>query len=123
MVTAVLGASSDPDRYSYMAMVLLQEFKHRAIPVHPREQVITGQKVFKSLAELASHGLEVDTVTVYVSAALSTKLLPDFLLLRPRRVIFNPGAENPTLEHGLREQNIDVVHGCTLVMLRTGQYD
>ena len=122
MVTAVLGASSDPDRYSAMAMSLLMEKGHVAIPVHPRETTIQGQKVWKSLNELALAGQKIDTVTVYVNAALTTKMLSDFIQLKPRRVIMNPGAENPVLEQGLKAQDIEVVHGCTLVMLRTGQY-
>ena len=122
MVTAVLGASSDPDRYAYKAMEMLAEYKHEAIPVHPREDSVLGKKVWKGLSELADSGQKVDTLTMYVNAALTTKLLPDIIKLKPRRVIFNPGAENSTLEHGLQDAGIEVVHGCTLVMLRTGQY-
>lgn len=122
MVTAVLGASEDPSRYAYKAMQFLKEQKHLAIPVHPREQTVLGEKVWKSLGDLASAGQKVDTVTVYVNAALTTKLLPDFLKLKPRRVIFNPGAENPGLSQELRSQGIEVIEACTLVMLRTGQY-
>lgn len=122
MVTAVLGASSDPDRYSSMCMSLLIEKGHTAIPVHPRESSIQGQKVWKSLNELARAGQNIDTVTVYINSALSTKLLTDFVQLNPSRVIINPGAENPILVQALKAHGIEVVHGCSLVMLRTGQY-
>lgn len=122
MVTAVLGASSDPDRYAYKAMVMLAEYDHEAIPIHPREETVLGKKVWKGISELAESGQKIDTLTVYVNAALTTKMLPDIIRLKPRRVIFNPGAENSILEHGLSQSGIDVVHGCTLVMLRTGQY-
>ncbi len=122
MVTAVLGASSDPDRYAFKAMQMLAEYKHEAIPIHPREESVLGKKVWKSVSDLVDSGQQVDTLTVYVNAALTTKLLPDIVRLRPRRVIFNPGAENSTLEHGLADAGIEVVHGCTLVMLRTNQY-
>ena len=54
--------------------------------------------------------------------AHSTPLLAPLLALKPRRVIFNPGAENPALEDGLRAAGIEVEDACTLVLLRTGQF-
>lgn len=122
MVTAVLGASSDPDRYAYKAMLMLEEYEHEAIPVHPRETMVLGRPVWKGMRELAEAGVAVDTVTVYVNASLTTKLLTEFIQLKPRRVIMNPGAENAVLERGLTDAGIEVIHGCTLVMLRTGQF-
>ncbi len=119
---AVLGASSDPSRYAFKAMNFLKEEGHTPVPVTPKEDEVLGIKTWQSLGALADAGRRVDTVTVYVGPALSTKMQADFLKLAPRRVIFNPGAENPPLESALREAGVEVVDGCTLVMLRTGQF-
>lgn len=121
-VVAVLGASNDSSRYSWQAMNMLKEFGHKPLPVHPRETEVLGEKVFKTLGELALSGQKVDTITVYVNAAISDKFLNDFIAIHPRRVIFNPGAENPSLAQSLKEQGIQVENACTLVLLRTGQY-
>jgi predicted CoA-binding protein len=123
MKVAVLGASNDPSRYAYMAMSLLMEKGHEAIPVHPRETEVCGQKVWPNLAALADAGQKVDTVTMYVGHALSDKLEGDLLKLAPRRVIINPGAENPRLEKVLEAKGMEVVHACTLVMLRVGNFE
>jgi predicted CoA-binding protein len=64
----------------------------------------------------------VDTVTMYVGAAISKGLADKLVSLNPKRVIFNPGAENPELQSRLTEAGIDVQEACTLVLLRTGQY-
>jgi predicted CoA-binding protein len=64
----------------------------------------------------------VDTVTVYVNAKISDAEYERIINLKPRRVIFNPGAENEPLAVKLEEQGIEVVRACTLVMLRTGQF-
>lgn len=116
----VLGASSDPSRYSYMAMVNLREKGYRRLPVHPREQVVDGEKVFASLGALL--GTPVHTVTMYVNPSLSDKVEQELLALKPQRVIFNPGSENPRLAKVLADHGIEVVEACTLVMLRTSQF-
>jgi uncharacterized protein len=121
-VVAVLGASNDTSRYSYKAMEMLQEYGHRAIPVHPREDQVLGEKVFKDIAELKKSGEKIDTLTMYVGHAISSKYQADILELAPKRVIFNPGAENPVLEDALRGQGVEVLEACTLVMLRTSQF-
>lgn len=121
-VVAVLGASNDASRYAYKCMKMLEEYGHKAVPVHPREENVLGKKVYKTIGELASAGEKVDTVTMYVGAAISNKYVDDFLQLRPKRVIFNPGAENPALAKTLLDNGIEVENACTLVMLRTDQF-
>jgi predicted CoA-binding protein len=121
-VVAVLGASSDTSRYSFKAMELLKQYGHQALPIHPRETEVAGIKVFPSLRDLINKGLKVDTLTMYVNPALSTKVQQEILDLKPSRVIFNPGSENPDLEKVHRANGIKVEEACTLVLLRTNQY-
>jgi predicted CoA-binding protein len=121
-VVAVLGASNDSSRYAYKAMRMLNEYGHKPVPVHPREKEVLGLPVYSSLGELAKSGQKVDTVTVYVNKEVSQKYEADFLALRPRRVIFNPGAENGSLEKVLSDNGIIVDNACTLVLLRSEQF-
>lgn len=121
-VVAVLGASSDSTRYAFKAMELLKEYGHKAIPVHPREEKVLGIPVIPSLKELAQTGQKIDTITVYVNPAISDKFTADFLAVKPKRVIFNPGAENPKLAAELKNQGVIVENACTLVLLRTDQF-
>jgi predicted CoA-binding protein len=119
-VVAVIGASSDHSRYSYQAMEMLAEYGHKAIPVHPREEEVLGQKVIHKLGELT--GQKIDTITVYVNSAISDKYEKEMIAVHPKRVIFNPGAENPKLARALQDNGIEVENACTLVLLRTNQY-
>jgi predicted CoA-binding protein len=121
-VVAVLGASSDPNRYSYKALELLKQYGHRPLPIHPREKIILDLNVVSSLRDLINQKESVDTLTMYVNPALSTPLTADILELKPKRVIFNPGTENPPLQKELASHGIKVEEACTLVLLRTGQY-
>lgn len=121
-VVAVLGASNDVSRYAYKCMKMLEEYGHKPIPVHPREEEVLGHKVYPTLAELSQSAEKIDTITVYVNSAISEKFEKDILTIKPRRVIFNPGAESVKLSQKLRENNIGVENACTLVMLRTDQF-
>jgi predicted CoA-binding protein len=101
---------------------MLEEYGHRPIPVHPREAEVLGKRVFPTIGALADAGEKVDTVTVYVNSAISEKYEADLIRLKPRRVIFNPGAESPRLWKSLSDHGIGVENACTLVLLRTDQF-
>ncbi len=115
----VLGASHKPERYSNQAIRLLREHGHVVVPVHPRLDTIEGLPVAHQLAEVDGR---VDTLTLYVGPAISSTLLDAIVGLKPGRVIFNPGTENPDLAARLDEAGIPHEQACTLVLLRTGQF-
>ena len=119
MKVAIVGASKKPDRYAYKAFKMLQEYGHEPLPVSPNLDDVEGVKTVKNLTEITE---AVDTVTMYVGAKISDNLKDDILTLKPRRVIFNPGSENPALESALKEAGIEVEEACTLVLLRTKQF-
>lgn len=115
----VIGASANPERYSNKAVRALLDHGHEVIPVHPAVREVQDVPVIASLEHVEA---EVDTVTLYVNAAQSSKLKDALLDLHPRRVIFNPGAENTDLRIALERENIECLEACTLVMLSTGQF-
>ncbi len=119
MNVAVLGASAKPERYSHQAVVRLMAENHTVFPVNPSLSEIHGIAVYPNLMRIP---VPVETVTVYLAAKRSTPLENEFLQLKPRRVIFNPGAENPELMAGLRESGVECVEACTLVLLSTDQF-
>jgi predicted CoA-binding protein len=65
---------------------------------------------------------DIHTVTMYIGAPHQPEYYEPILKLRPRRVIFNPGAENPELYNKLEREGIEAIEACTLVMLATSQY-
>ena len=116
---AILGASPKPDRYAYEAFKLLQEYGHRPIPINPSFADILGEKCYPKISDAPR---PIDTVTLYLSEGRSNPLIDEIIAAKPRRIIMNPGAENPALAEKAEEAGIEVVEGCTLVMLRTGQF-
>jgi predicted CoA-binding protein len=117
---AVLGASDDQDRYSYKALQMLLEHNHRVFPVHPKLEFIEGYKIYKDINSIPD---QIHTLTIYVRPELSSLVREQILKLKPKRVIFNPGTENPALAHELKQNGISTLEACTLVLLRTGQFE
>lgn len=116
---AVLGASPKPDRYAYQALQLLREYGHRPRPINPAFDEILGEKCYPKISDAPG---PIDTVTLYLGESRSNPLIEEIINAKPRRIIMNPGAENSTLAAKAEEAGIEVVEGCTLVMLRTGQF-
>ena len=115
----VLGATPKPDRYAFKAMKSLQEHGHKAVPVNPAFTEVLGECCHPSIADVAG---PIDTVTMYLGAARSTPLIDDIVKAKPRRIIFNPGAENRELAELAVKNNILPMEACTLVLLSTDQY-
>ena len=120
MRVAVLGASDNPERYSYKAVTLLKKEGHAVLPVNPKLESIEGVPVFASLDKVPG---PIDTVSVYLSPEHSSKLEKEILSARPKRLIFNPGAENPELAAKASAKGIHTLEACTLVLLTTGQFE
>jgi predicted CoA-binding protein len=116
---AVLGASPKSDRYSFKAIVLLQQYGHKPVPVNPAYDEILGEQCYPKILAAPK---PIDTVTLYLGSARSNPLIEEILSVKPQRIIMNPGAENETLAKKARDRGIEVIEGCTLVMLRTGQF-
>jgi predicted CoA-binding protein len=116
--TLVLGASDNPSRYSYMAMNRLQAHNHPVVAVGKREGEVAGVLISRSPVQEK----DIDTITLYLNPTHQKEYYDYIIGLQPKRIIFNPGTENPELMKMAREKGIQPVVACTLVMLATGQY-
>jgi len=116
---AIIGASDKPDRYAHKAMHALIRHGHEVVLIHPRLKEIEGRPVVAQLSDVEG---SVDTVTMYVSPAISASMEKDLIALGPRRILFNPGTENPSLQRALENQGIVCEEACTLVLLSTGAF-
>jgi predicted CoA-binding protein len=116
--TVVIGASNDKERYAYKATISLQMHQHEVIPVGINPGDINGINISTDKTIISN----IDTVTMYVNPKHQSYWYDYVMALNPKRVIFNPGAENAEFEKQLKQNNIEVLEACTLVLLATGQY-
>ncbi|MCR9063685.1 MAG: CoA-binding protein [Cytophagales bacterium] len=113
MKTLILGASPIQSRYSNIVTNRLVKAGHEVVLVGNRIGEIAGQPIQRTTENVK----DIHTVTLYLNE-YNQKAYENFILeLKPKRVIFNPGAENPKLMARLKAQDIDAFEACTLVML------
>ena len=118
MKTLVLGASVHPSRYSYKAIELLRAHRHEVVAIGKDEGNIQDIKIQHDF----SAADKIDTVTMYLSIPHQKLYYDKIVAAKPRRIIFNPGAENNELKNIAEQSGIKTEEACTLVLLNTGQY-
>lgn len=116
--TLVLGASLKEERYSNKAIRDLRKYGHPVVAVGLREGQVLDVPIVKDIPP----GTDVDTVTMYLNAHNQEPWEARILGLHPKRIIFNPGAENPVFARKARAEGIATEEACTLVLLHTGQF-
>ena len=115
----VVGASTNPARYAYLAVNRLLAKGHEVIPLGVKRGNINGVEIETELKEFK----DIDTVTLYVNPSVQKEYY-DYILntIKPKRIIFNPGTENREFEKIAKAKGIEIVEACTLVLLSTGQF-
>ena len=121
--TLILGATPNPSRYAYLAAERLTNKNHDIVPVGIKKGEVFGKEIEHQTEnqELEIHN-DIDTITLYVGVHNQPEWYNYILETNPKRIIFNPGTENPELMQKAREKGIEVEVACTLVMLGSGQY-
>lgn len=118
--TVIIGATTDRSRYAYLAASMLTQYRHEIVPIGIKKGEVFGNEILDihNKPEIK----DVDTITLYIGPQRQPEWYDYLISLKPKRIIFNPGTENEELEKLAEKNNIEVIYGCTLVMLRSHQY-
>ena len=116
--TLILGATTNPERYAYLAAQRLTQYGHPIINVGIKSGEVAGV----SIEQPEKIHDDIDTLTLYIGPQNQPAYYDYILNTKPHRIIFNPGTENPELEALAESKGIETIEACTLVMLSTGQY-
>jgi uncharacterized protein len=116
--TMVLGASENPARYSNLAIKRLKNNNHPIVAIGRRRGMVAGIRIETEKTPVK----DIDTVTLYINPRHQKDYYDYIISLHPKRIIFNPGAENDELAELALKNNIKPQEACTLVLLSTGQY-
>ncbi|AGA79231.1 CoA-binding protein [Echinicola vietnamensis] len=118
--TVIIGATSNPQKYAFLAAEMLQEHGQPFVPLSIHGGEVLGENILDLKEKPAVP--DVHTVTLYINSSHQPEWENYLISLQPKRVIFNPGAENQSFKERLEAEGIEAVEACTLVMLRTGQF-
>jgi uncharacterized protein len=116
--TLVLGATTNPERYSYLAVQKLAAHQHPVVAVGIKPGIIGNVSIHTQKEAFEN----IDTVTLYLNPLHQQNYYDYIYSLHPKRIIFNPGTENEEFETAAKARGITVMEACTLVLLSTGQY-
>lgn len=117
--TAVIGASPNDARYSFRATKMLSDYNHEVVPLGIRKGAIGEHEI---IVDWPKEIDDLNTVTLYIGPQRQPQYYDYIINIKPKRVIFNPGTENPEFESKLHDAGIETEKACTLVLLSTSQY-
>lgn len=117
--TLVMGANENPEKYVYRCATGLISRGYPVVLFGLKEGTIMGEKIITTLPDQID---DLQTVTLYMNPRNQQPYYAKILALKPKRVLFNPGTENPEFEQMLEEAGIEASEVCNLVMLSTGTF-
>lgn len=118
--TLVVGATANSSRYAFLAARMLNEYGHEFVLIGIKKETVLGKEILNLREKPPIDGI--DTITLYIGPQNQPEWYDYLLSLKPKRIIFNPGTENEEFEKMAEAKNVEVVEGCTLVMLRSNQF-
>ncbi len=118
--TLIVGATTNPGRYAYIAAEMLVEYGNEIIPIGIKKGEVFGKQILDLRSKPVLEG--VDTITLYIGPDHQPEWYDYLLSLKPARIIFNPGTENEAFEKMAEDQGAEALQACTLVLLRSHQY-
>lgn len=116
--TLIIGATPNENRYAFKAAKMLLEYGHEIVPFGIKKGEVIGHEIINDWVSFKY----IDTVTMYVGRERQVDYMKKIIYLNPKRVVFNPGTENPDFYILLKDAGIAFEEACTLVLLRTNQY-
>lgn len=119
-LTMVVGATDNPERYAYRAAELLKAKGIPFVAIGIKKGIVFGEEILDLREKPAFEGIH--TITMYLGPQNQSEWIDYLIGLEPKRVIFNPGTENPVFFSKAKAAGIEALEACTLVILTTGQF-
>lgn len=118
--TLIVGATTDRSRYAFVAAKMFEERKLEFIPIGIKKGEVFGKQILDLRTKPQLD--DIHTITLYIGSAHQEEWIDYLIGLNPKRIIFNPGTENPDFFQKAKTKGIEVLYACNLVMLTTGQF-
>ena len=119
-ITLIVGASENPERYAFRAAQMLKQNGFSFLPIGIKKGKVLDQEILDLVQKPELK--DIHTITLYLGPNHQEKWMDYLFSLHPKRIIFNPGTENPIFYSRAKAAGIDALNACTLVMLTTSQY-
>jgi uncharacterized protein len=118
-VVAVIGASSDRNKFGNKALRAFRAEGYTVVPVNPNEPEVEGLKTYRSVVDVPQ---AIDMATVYVPPEIGINLLADFERKQIPEIWVNPGAESDELLAEAKRRKLNVIAACSIVGIGRSPY-
>jgi uncharacterized protein len=118
-VVAVVGASSNRNKFGNKAFRAFQQKGYTVIPVNPNEAEVEGTKTVSSVLDIDG---EIDMITMYVPPTIGVRVLDDIAKKGAKEVWLNPGADDDDVVARARELGLNVIVACSIVGIGANPY-
>ncbi|WP_111669645.1 CoA-binding protein [Algoriphagus litoralis] len=118
--TLIVGATTNQTRYAFTAAGMFADRELEFIPIGIKKGEVFGREILDLRAKPDLK--DIHTITLYIGPSHQDEWMDYLISLNPKRIIFNPGTENPFFFTAAKAAGIEVVPACNLVMLSTGQF-
>jgi predicted CoA-binding protein len=109
---AIIGASSDQNKFGNKAVRAFAQQSYAVYPVNPKETEIEGLPAFKSIRDVP---VRPDMVSVYLPPAVLLKVLPDIAAKGCDELWLNPGTESDEVLAEAERLGLKVIQACSIV--------
>lgn len=118
--TLIVGATTNPSRYAFVAAGMFDERNLEFIPIGIKTGEVFGNEILdlRSKPDLK----DIHTITLYIGPSHQDEWIDYLIGLEPKRIIFNPGTENSDFYKAAKAAGIEVLVACNLVLLSTNQF-
>ncbi|MCE0723793.1 MULTISPECIES: CoA-binding protein [Legionella] len=113
---AVIGASSNREKYGNKVLRCYMANGKKVYPVNPKEDSIEGIKVIHSVSELPN---DIESISIITPPAVTEKIVEEAIKKGVKNIWMQPGAESNSAIQNCKQHKINIIAEgpCILVVL------
>ena len=109
---AVVGASSDRNKFGNKALRAFRAEGYTVFAINPNEEAVEGIQTYASVLDVPG---SIDMATVYVQPEVAEGLLDEFVKKQIPEIWINPGAESDRLMAEAARRKLNMIYACSIV--------
>lgn len=119
-VVAVIGASSNRQKFGNRAVRAFTRQGYTVVPIHPHQREVEGLKAYGSVLDVPG---PIDMASFYVPPAIGEQVIEEVARKGIAEVWLNPGAESDALVARARALSIQPIVACSIIAIGQDPYD
>jgi uncharacterized protein len=111
---AVIGASSNRDKFGNKALRAFAKRGYTVIPINPKEAEIEGYRTYASVLDVPG---TIDLATIYVPPRTGVRVMEELAKKGIAEVWLNPGADGSDVVSRARELGLRTTRLCSIIAI------